>query len=121
MPFRTEAATSTEPNPSATSAPTAPHAGTHSLTPSCSSSPSPDSSYYFLAAAVLLLTALAVAAFTPKSGCTIIITGHTTTIQGQCSTPPQLVLAAHPKGLSLELYSKFNELTGHGPHRSPNH
>ncbi|CAA79764.1 13K-protein [Plantago asiatica mosaic virus] len=119
MHYPTEADTSTGPNPSATSAPVRPRHVTPSLSPSSSSSPSPDSFYYFLAAAVILTAALAAALLTPNPGCTIVITGHTTIIQGSCPIPPQLVLAAHPRGLSLEQYLKFtNTLPDGSQHRS---
>nr|AWI47676.1 triple gene block protein3 [Plantago asiatica mosaic virus] len=119
MHSRMEAGTSTELNLSATSAPTIPSPGTpsHSVSSQCLSSR--DSSYYYLAAAVLLLTALAVVSLTPKPGCTIIITGHSTIIQGQCNLRPELVLAAHPRGLSLELFSKFQDILHHGTQPSP--
>nr|AMN10086.1 triple gene block protein 3 [Plantago asiatica mosaic virus] len=121
MRSHTEADTLTEPNPSATSAPTPPRLATPSPTRSSSSSHSPGSYYYYLAAAVILTAALAAALLTPNPSCTIIITGHSTVIQGSCHIPPQLVLAAHPRGLSLEQYLKFaNTLpdgSQHGSHR----
>nr|BDX36198.1 triple gene block protein 3 [Plantago asiatica mosaic virus] len=117
MPYRTEAGTSTEPNPSVTTAPTTPRPETHFLTPSSSSSHSQGSYYYCLAAAVLLVTALAVVNLNPRPRCTIIITGHSTVIQGDCPISPQLAAAAHPKGLSLELYSKLQDPRLHGTQR----
>nr|BDX36208.1 triple gene block protein 3 [Plantago asiatica mosaic virus] len=117
MLSRTEVGTSTEPNQSATTAPIVPKPETHSLTSSSLSSHSQGSYYYYLAAAVLLVTALAVANLNPSPRCTIIITGHSTIIQGDCPISPQLALAAHPKGLSLERYSKLQELLPHGTHR----
>nr|BAG12156.1 triple gene block protein3 [Plantago asiatica mosaic virus] len=114
MHSRTEADTSTELSPSATSAQTTPSPGTLSHSHSSQSSSSQGSYYYYLAAAAILLTALAVVSLTPKPGCTIVITGHSTIIQGQCDFRPELVLAAHPRGLSLELFAKFKQTLHHG-------
>nr|BDX36168.1 triple gene block protein 3 [Plantago asiatica mosaic virus] len=114
MHSHTEAGTSTEPSPSVTSAPTTPSPGTHFHSPFSQSSSSRDSYYYYLAAAAILLTALAVVSLTPKPGCTVVITGHSTIIQGQCDFRPELVLAAHPRGLSLELFAKFKQTLHHG-------
>nr|BDX36218.1 triple gene block protein 3 [Plantago asiatica mosaic virus] len=119
MPYRTEVGTSTEPNPSATTAPTARGLETLSHTHSSSSSHSQGSYYYYLAAIVLLVTALAVASLNPRPSCTIIITGHSTVIQGDCPISPQLALAAHPKGLSFELYSKLQDSRPHGAQHCP--
>nr|BDX36158.1 triple gene block protein 3 [Plantago asiatica mosaic virus] len=114
MRSHTEASTSTAPNQLATSAPTTPSPETLSHSPSSLYSSSRDSYFYYLAAAAILLTALAVVNLTPKPGCTIIITGHSTIIQGQCNLRPELVLAAHPRGLSLELFTKFRNTLHHG-------
>nr|BDX36173.1 triple gene block protein 3 [Plantago asiatica mosaic virus] len=121
MHSHTGVGTPTEPNPSTTSAHPATSPKTHSPSPFYSSSPSQASYYYYLAAAVLLFTALAVVSFTPRPSCVIIITGHSTVIQGDCQLPPHLILAAHPRGLSLEQLSKFQDLLNHGPQQSSHH
>nr|BDX36178.1 triple gene block protein 3 [Plantago asiatica mosaic virus] len=121
MHSHTGVSTSTEPNPFTTSAHPATSPKTPYPSPSYSSSPSQGSYYYYLAAAVLLFTALAVASFTPRPSCVIIITGHSTVIQGNCQLPPHLILAAHPRGLSLERLSKFQDLLNHGSQQSSHH
>nr|UCJ00971.1 triple gene block protein 3 [Plantago asiatica mosaic virus] len=118
MQSHTGVGTSTEPSPFTTSAHPATSPKTPYPSPSCSFSPSQGSFYYYLAAAVLLLTALAVAGFTSRSSCVIIITGHSTVIQGNCQLPPHLILAAHPRGLSLEQFSKFQDSLSHGSQHS---
>nr|BAX03476.1 Triple gene block protein 3 [Plantago asiatica mosaic virus] len=118
MHSHTGVGTSTEPNLSTTSAHPATSPKTPCLSPSYSSSLSQGSFYYYLAATVLLLTALAAASLTPRPSCVIIITGHSTVIQGNCQLHPHLILAAHPKGLSLEQFSKFQNILNHGSQHS---